>query len=123
MPAVEDRPTASELLQAVADLLADEVQPVLDGGLQHKVRVAANLCRIVERELRLGPAAAERERVALAALLGRSAPLDELNAELAERLATADDAFLARALPVLVDAVAAKLEVDKPGYADTRSAT
>src|SRR5207344_2711907 len=59
---VEDRPTASEVLQAISELLQDEVLPVLDGGLQHKVRVAANLCRIVERELRLGPDAAERER-------------------------------------------------------------
>jgi Domain of unknown function (DUF6285) len=118
VPAVEDRPTAPELLQAVADLLADDVQPVLEGALQHKVRVAANLCRIVERELVLGPAAADAERHALVLLLGREGTLAELNAELAEQLRSADEASLQRALPVLVAAVTAKLAVDKPGYAD-----
>ena len=97
--------------------LDDEVLPLTDFAVQHKVRVAANLCRIIERELRLGPPAAERERAALAALLGRDGTLPELNAALASELRTADPEFLPQALDVLMDAVTAKLEVDKPGYA------
>ena len=102
----------------MSQLLQDEVLPALDGGLQHKVRVAANLCRIVDRELQLGPQAAERERQALQALLGTEGTLPQLNARLSEALrATEDDAFLARAADVLVAVTVDKLAVDKPGYA------
>lgn len=116
---MEDRPTASELLEAVSELLQDEVVPVLAGGLQHKVRVAANLCRIVERELRLGPAAAEREQHAIQELLdARDATLPELNDQLSRRLQSTDDeALLARAADVLLAITRDKLAVDKPGYA------
>jgi hypothetical protein len=114
---VEDRPTAAELLDTIEELLQDEVLPVVSGPLQHKVRVAANLASILAREARLGPDIARNEQTRLAALLGHDGPLEELNAELSERLRTADDAFLATSLPVLRDSVLAKLEVDKPGYA------
>jgi hypothetical protein len=113
---MEDRPTAAELLEAVSKALDDEVLPLTDPAVQHKVRVAANLCRIIERELRLGPAAADRERAALAELLGRDGTLAELNTELSTRLLTADAEFLPGALDVLLDAVVDKLAVDKPGY-------
>ena len=54
VPGMQDRPTAAELLEAVADSLDGEVLPVVDFTVQHKVRVAANICRIVIRELQLG---------------------------------------------------------------------
>jgi hypothetical protein len=116
VPPMEDRPTAAELLEAVSRALDDEVLPLTDPAVQHKVRVAANLCRIVERELRLGPPAAARERAALADLLGRDGTLPELNAALSTHLRTAEAAFLPGALDVLLDAVEDKLAVDKPGY-------
>ena len=56
----QDRPTASELLAAIADLLREEVTPVLDKAdprLGFQMRVAANSLAILEREARLGPAA------------------------------------------------------------------
>jgi hypothetical protein len=115
---VEDRPTAEELLSSIAELLEVEVLPVVSGPLQHKVRVAGNLCRILEREVKLGPANAERERAAIGGLLGADAPLPELNERLAAELLTAgDDDTLAKALDVLMPCVVAKLAVDKPGYA------
>ncbi len=114
---MEDRPTAAELLQAIGDLLADEVLPVVDVTVQHKVRVAANLCRIVERELLIGAESAERERRALADLLGHDGSLAELNDELAGRLRVGDRDFLAGSLAVLIEATVSKLAVDKPGYA------
>ena len=113
---MEDRPTAAELLEAVSNALDDEVLPLTDPAVQHKVRVAANLCRIVERELRLGPAAAERERAALGRLLNRDGTLPELNEAMAIHLRDADAAFLPGALDVLLAAVEDKLAVDKPGY-------
>ena len=113
---MEDRPTASELLDAVSALLDDEVLPMLEGNLQHKVRVAANLCRIVERELRLGPDAAHREREALRELLGTDGSLAELNERFSTTVREADAAFVAAATPLLIAAVVDKLAVDKPGY-------
>ena len=55
----QDRPTAAELLAAIADLLREEVTPVLDKAeprLGFQMRVAANSLAILEREARLGPA-------------------------------------------------------------------
>jgi hypothetical protein len=85
----QDRPTASELLLAIADLLREEVTPVLDKAeprLGFQMRVAANSLAILEREARLGPAADAREHERLATLLGRQGTLEELNRELARQL-------------------------------------
>jgi hypothetical protein len=85
----QDRPTASELLGAIADLLRDEVTPVLDKAeprLGFQMRVAVNSLAILEREVRLGPAADARERGRLVELLGREGTLDELNRTLADEL-------------------------------------
>ncbi|MEO5723069.1 MAG: DUF6285 domain-containing protein [Ilumatobacteraceae bacterium] len=114
---MEDRPTAVELLQAVSALLNDEVLPVIDASLQHKVRVAANLCRIVERELVLGGPAGERERVALETLTGSVGSLAELNERYSHQIRKADVGALPGALDVLLAGVIDKLAVDKPGYA------
>src|SRR4030095_2172152 len=95
------RPTASELLSAIADLLREEVTPVLDKadprlGFQMRVaahspallqrrarrfgfemRVAATALASLEREARLGPAADARERERLVKLLGHDGTLDD----------------------------------------------
>ncbi|MFT3853352.1 MAG: DUF6285 domain-containing protein [Ilumatobacteraceae bacterium] len=114
---MQDRPTAAELLEAVADSLDGEVLPVVDFTVQHKVRVAANICRIVVRELQLGADADCREHDALVQLLGRDGTLAELNAAAAEHLRHAPADELPAAVEVLVDAVAGKLTINKPGYA------
>jgi hypothetical protein len=85
----QDRPTASELLSAIADFLREEAVPALDRAeprLGFQMRVAVNSLAILEREGRLGPAADARERARLVSLLGRNASLDELNRELARQL-------------------------------------
>ena len=82
------RPTAGELLTDVAALLESEVLDAVSGPLQHRVRVAANLVRVVEREIRLGPPAADDERHRLSLLLNDfDADLPALRASLANRLA------------------------------------
>lgn len=63
---MQPRPTAAELLACVTEVLEQEIVPALDGPPQHHARVAASLVAIVERELRLASAAADRERDALA---------------------------------------------------------
>ena len=85
----QDRPTAAELLAAIADFLREEATPALDRAeprLGFQMRVAANALAILEREWRLGPAADARERQRLVTLLGREGSLPELNRELARAL-------------------------------------
>jgi len=85
----QDRPTAAELLAAIADFLREEVTPALDKAeprLGFQMRVAVNSLAILEREARLGPAADARERVRLAKLLGHDGTLADLNRELARQL-------------------------------------
>jgi hypothetical protein len=114
---VQYRPTASELLITIADLLDTEVLPALPPELQHKARVAANLARIIEREERLAPDAAGRERELLVDLLGRSGQLPELRADLASRLrAGTDPVFEVAAWDVLVAIARDDLAIAKPVY-------
>jgi hypothetical protein len=85
----QDRPTASELLAAIADFLREEATPALDRTeprLGFQMRVAVNSLAILERESRLGPAADAREQARLVALLGRDGTLAELTHELARQL-------------------------------------
>ena len=110
----QDRPTASELLAAIADLLREEVTPVLDKvepRLGFQMRVAANSLAILEREARLGPAADAREHERLVRLLGRDGSLEELNRELARRLRTGerderDGALMAHLEATIADKIA-----------------
>jgi len=117
---MQDRPTAAELLRDIAATLDERIVPLLSGNEQHQVRVAANLCRILEREVRLGPELATEERTLLAELLPDQpggAPLADLQAELADRVATVDDReFLGRAHAALLTITRGKLAVNKPGY-------
>jgi Domain of unknown function (DUF6285) len=112
-------PSVEELLAAIAELLEDELLPALPDALKHKCRVAANLTRILEREERLGPDAAERERERLRALVDAAAAADAvaLSAQLAARLRTDDDpAFQRRAWEALVATARDDLAVAKPGH-------
>lgn len=116
-----DRPDAATLLQAMADTLSDEVLPATSGAARHSVRVVANLCRILEREVRDGGEVHARATRSLAALLGREAPLEELARELDRRLAAGGEGaegaeFEARAGRVLLEDVRRRLAIDKPGY-------
>ena len=89
----QDRPTAAELLSAIADFLREEATPALDKAdprLGFQMRVAVNSLAILEREGRLGPAADTREQARLAKLLGRDGTLEALNRELARQLRTGE---------------------------------
>ncbi len=89
----QDRPTASELLAAIADFLREEATPALDKTdprLGFQMRVAVNSLAILERESRLAPAADTREHARLVALLGRDGTLADLTRELARQLRTGE---------------------------------
>lgn len=122
------RPDATELLNDVAALLEDRVLAAVSGPLQHQVRVAANLVRIVEREVRLAQAAtaAERDRlspfvVTSGALADTSGALADARAQLADRLLGAgpiEPDELAGIHAAIVATLREDLAISKPGYDD-----
>ena len=101
-------------------MLERDLVPALSGPAQHHARVAASLVGIVERELRLGPAAADREVEVLRSLLGEhGGELLDLRTRLAAELRNgmADDpARAAEIWPALVELVKADLSICKPGH-------
>ncbi|MCP3987115.1 MAG: hypothetical protein GY723_22240 [bacterium] len=117
---MQDRPTSAELLETLADLLEKQVMTATQGPLRHQVRVAGNLCRILEREARLGGTQDDRENELLRMALGpnaETADTPELNAELAEALKRGQDPELERrAWQALLEIVRGKLSIAKPGH-------
>src|SRR5258706_12105624 len=116
----QDRPTASELLSAIADFLREEAIPALDRTeprLGFQMRVAVNSLAILEREKRLGPEADTREQARLVKLLGRDGSLDELNRELARQLRAGQRDERDAALMVHLEAtVADKIAIANPKW-------
>lgn len=118
---MQDRPTPTELLEAVAAFLREQVVPASSGALAFHARVAANALDIARRELLADadPRQAAGEHAALQALLGDSteADIDALQRTLCRRIA---DGALDLATPGLADhlwrTTRAKLAVDQPGY-------
>ena len=111
------RPTSSELLTTMADLLEGEVLADVRSDLQHKVRVAGNLLRLLEREDRLRPANDARERELLVAMVGHEGERAQLVAEWAATLRggiAATDRPAAWA--ALVEITRNDLAVAKPGH-------
>src|SRR4051794_11253931 len=82
-------PDAADLAAAIARLLEEQVGGELPAHLQHPVRVAGHLARLLEREARLGAANAARERALLEGLMGAGA--HDLQAALATRIRDVDD--------------------------------
>ena len=112
MSGLYGRPTAAELVAVVAEFLDNDVRAAIDGPVNFHARVAANVLRIVEREL-----------------LDQST--DDVTAALAD-LGFSDEAELAAAiragdvddrpddvLACLRTVVRRRLDVAHPGYADS----
>ena len=117
---MQDRPTASELLAAIADFLREEATPALDRTdprLGFQMRVAVNSLAILEREVRLGPAADARELARLTHLLGRPGTLDALNRDLARQLRDGQRDETDAALMAHLDAtIADKIAIANPRW-------
>ncbi|MEN9504307.1 MAG: hypothetical protein RI958_233 [Actinomycetota bacterium] len=120
---MQQRPTSGELLAAVAEVLERDIVPALSGPAQHQARVAASLVAIVEREIRLGAGAAEREVDALRSLVpDRSDELLDLatlRAVVAGRLRAGsadDESAHAATWSTLMAIVKDDLQIAKPGH-------
>jgi len=110
-------PTSANLLATMADLLENELLPALPSSLQHKARVAANVCRILERQELLEPASAQREHALLTKVLGHDGDSEDLSAELATKLRSSSDPdFDRRAWEAIVSIVRDDLAIAKPGH-------
>jgi hypothetical protein len=82
--ALNDRPTAVELLRAVRRFLEREVVPELDGPRRYHARVAANVVAIVAREIETEEDQLRGEWQRLAALMGCPTDLPGSRRELRE---------------------------------------
>ncbi|MDT8305069.1 MAG: DUF6285 domain-containing protein [Anaerolineae bacterium] len=84
---MQDRPTASELLEAVQAHLAENVVPALaEPQLRFRTLVAANVLGIVTRELALTGVQIPDEWQRLAVLLQRDVSLPATHAEQVDRI-------------------------------------
>jgi hypothetical protein len=118
---MQDEPTPTELIKAVADFLRNELTPQLGGHNAFQLRVAINALDLVTRQLTLesDSDAAEAER--LSRLLGRQGLLEELNRLLAGKIAAGEADLLTPGLAEhLWQTTFAKLAVDQPNYAAYR---
>ncbi|KIZ35235.1 MULTISPECIES: DUF6285 domain-containing protein [Rhodopseudomonas] len=118
---MQDEPTPSELIQAAADFIRAEIAPQISGHAAFKLRVSLNALDLVVRQLALAQASDAREATDLSALLGLQGSLQELNAVLAQRIASGE---MDLRTPGLQDhlwrTTLAKLAVDQPNYAAYR---
>lgn len=120
---MQDRPSPSELIGAVAAFLKNVVAPETEGALSFNARVAANALEMMKRELDTAPAEDAAELARLKALLGKDGSLFDLNVELSRRIEAGE---IDLATPGLRDhlwaTTLAKLAVDQPTYGGYRAA-
>ena len=115
---MQDEPTPTELVRAVADFLRTEIMPVLKGHNAFKLRVGINALDLVTRQLELEGPSDAAEVARLKALLGLDASLMELNRALAERIAKGEvDLNTPGLKDHLWQTTMDKLAVDQPNYA------
>jgi len=118
---MQDEPTPTELIQAVAGFLRNDITPAISGHNAFKLRVAINALDLVARQLTLeqGSDAAERER--LARLLGKDGSLHDLNRALADAISKGEIGLKTEGVAEhLWQTTMDKLAVDQPNYASYR---
>jgi hypothetical protein len=115
---MQDEPTPTELIKAVAEFLRNDITPAVSGHSAFKLRVAINALDLVTRQLALERGSDAAEAARLSALLGLRGSLGELNRALADRIAKGEADLRT---PGLADhlwrTTMDKLAVDQPNYA------
>jgi hypothetical protein len=114
---MQDEPTPTELIKAVADFLRNDIAPVISGHNAFKLRVSLNALDLVTRQLALQEGSDAAEAARLSQLLATQGSLAELNRALADRIAKGE---LDLQTPGLADhlwqTTMDKLAVDQPNY-------
>jgi len=119
---MQDQPTPSEVIGAVAQFLKTVVAAETTGATSFQARVAANALEMMRRQLDLAPAEDAKELERLKTLLGADGTLLDLNAELARRIEAGTlDLNTPGLTDHLWDTTLAKLAVDQPTYAAYRA--
>ena len=116
LTALQDRPRAAELLEAVREFLEHDVLGAVEGRVSFHTRVAVNALGIVERELVIGETLDAAVHQRLTAFLGHDGDLAALIGELAAKIRSGALDDQADTLPVTREIVRAKLEVSNPRY-------
>ena len=115
---MQDEPTPTELIKAVADFLRTEIAPVIKGHNAFKLRVGINALDLVTRQLTLQGPGEAAEAVRLKVLLGVDGSIMELNRALAEKIAGGEVDLNTPGLKEhLWQTTMDKLAVDQPNYA------
>ncbi len=111
MSGLYGRPTAAELVAVVAEFLDNDVRAAIDGPVNFHARVAANVLRIVEREL------LDQSTDDVTAALAGLGFSDEAELAAAIRAGDVDDRP-DDVLACLRTVVRRRLDVAHPGYAE-----
>jgi hypothetical protein len=115
---MQDEPTPTELIKAVADFLRHEIAPEISGHHAFKLRVSINALDLVTRQLALEQGSDNAETARLSELLNLQGSLGELNRMLAERIARGEVDLQTPGLTEhLWRTTMDKLAVDQPNYA------
>lgn len=114
---MQDEPTPTELLKAVADFLRNEITPAIKGHNAFKLRVGINALDLVTRQLTLADDGDAAEHARLKQLLGADGSLIELNRALSDRIAKGEVGLATPGLSEhLWQTTMDKLAVDQPNY-------
>ena len=115
---MQDEPTPTELIKAVADFLRNEIAPGITGHNAFKLRVGINALDLVTRQLALAQDSDAAEAARLKQLLGMEGELIDLNHALSEKIATGEVDLRTPGLAEhLWQTTMDKLAVDQPNYA------
>ena len=115
---MQDEPTPTELIKAVADFLRTEITPAIKGHNAFKLRVGINALDLVTRQLALEGPGEAAEAIRLKSLLGMDGTVMELNRALAEKIASGEiDLDTPGLKDHLWQTTMDKLAVDQPNYA------
>ena len=114
---MQDEPTPTELIKAVADFLRNEITPVIKGHNAFKLRVAINGLDLVTRQLALAGDSDATEAARLKALLSMQGALIDLNRVLSDKIAKGEVDLQTPGLAEhLWQTTMDKLAVDQPNY-------
>jgi len=112
-----DRPTADEILEAVARFLRAELLPQTNGSQGYKLRVAANAIELVRREYLLRDTVTSAAVNRLSALLRHEGSYDELNERLCGEIQRGNIGLETPGLREhLMQTAIDKLRIEQPGY-------